>query len=170
MTYETTMKKGYYGHKAITIAPLGKCIADGREGERTLEFITSKNDRGEVTTSASVGVNIPCATAGVVMRTTALMGDYYKTFARVAVKPVTEKRIKEAHNSALALLPVAIREAQVFYLKKDGVRVHHDAHGWYIVAPEEQEPESGEALGFDGRPHYADELEAWSVAWGIYSA
>lgn len=46
--------------------------------------------------------------------------------------------------------------------RPEGWRVHHDLHGWYVVAPHEEEPASGYSLGFDGRPHWATEDEAWA--------
>ena len=45
-----------------------------------------------------------------------------------------------------------------------GYRLHHDYHGWYVVAPDEDEPENGSSLGFDGRVHYLDPYEGWRVA------
>lgn len=44
----------------------------------------------------------------------------------------------------------------------EGWDVHHDLHGWYVVAPGEDDPDDGPALGFDGRPHYADQADAWA--------
>lgn len=45
-----------------------------------------------------------------------------------------------------------------------GYRVHHDIYGWYVVAPDEDEPGNGYSLGFDGRLHHAICAEAWEVA------
>lgn len=44
--------------------------------------------------------------------------------------------------------------------EETAARVHHDAQGWYIVAEDEEEPEDGSSLGFDGRPHYPTREEA----------
>ena len=46
--------------------------------------------------------------------------------------------------------------------------VHHDVHGWYVVAPSEERDEGGfgpdgVSLGFDGRAHYETEAEAWAA-------
>jgi hypothetical protein len=48
--------------------------------------------------------------------------------------------------------------------RPEGYRVHHDIDGWYVVEPDEEEPEDGYSLGFDGRPHYETEDEAWRAA------
>jgi hypothetical protein len=50
-------------------------------------------------------------------------------------------------------------------LLPDGYRVHHDINGWYVVEPDEDEPDDGYSLGFDGRPHYATMDEARKAAW-----
>lgn len=42
-------------------------------------------------------------------------------------------------------------------------RCHHDARGWYLVEPEEDEPASGRGLGRDGRAHYPTEEAAWAA-------
>ena len=48
--------------------------------------------------------------------------------------------------------------------RPEGYRVHHDIDGWYVVTPDEDEPEDGYSLGFDGRAHYQTEDEAWHAA------
>jgi hypothetical protein len=48
--------------------------------------------------------------------------------------------------------------------RPEGYRVHHDIDGWYVVEPDEEEPEDGYSLGFDGREHYATEEAAKEAA------
>lgn len=54
------------------------------------------------------------------------------------------------------------------YAEKHGYEVHHDLNGFYVVSPLEHHVDGfdkeGKSLGFDGRPHYADEKEAWVTA------
>ncbi len=37
--------------------------------------------------------------------------------------------------------------AQVAKLKAEGWDVHHDSNGWYVVMPNEKEPEDGTSVG-----------------------
>src|SRR5579864_186777 len=52
---------------------------------------------------------------------------------------------------------------QVAELKAQGWDVHHDSNGWYVVAPNEEEPESGQSLGSNGRAHYRENKDAWQA-------
>lgn len=44
-----------------------------------------------------------------------------------------------------------------------GIQVRHDMHGFYACTDQEAEHEdkSNPSVGFDGRPHFATEQEAW---------
>jgi hypothetical protein len=47
----------------------------------------------------------------------------------------------------------------------DEWEIHHDLHGWYLVAPDEIRDEGGfrpdgASLGFDGRLHFETEEDA----------
>jgi hypothetical protein len=52
--------------------------------------------------------------------------------------------------------------AQVNEQKAKGWDIHHDSNGWYVVAPDEKEPENGESLG-SGRTHYREKKDAWQA-------
>jgi hypothetical protein len=55
--------------------------------------------------------------------------------------------------------------------RPEGYEVHHDIGGYFIVGPGEEDPdEAGYSLGFDGRPHFETEEEAWTAAREVANA
>jgi hypothetical protein len=59
---------------------------------------------------------------------------------------------------------------EALFAREYGYDVHHDIAGWYVVGPHEWHDEAGfgrdgESLGFDGRKHFADCIEAWALAY-----
>ncbi len=53
---------------------------------------------------------------------------------------------------------------QIAKLKAEGWGIHHDNNGWYVVMPNEKEPENGESLGSTtGRTHYPTKKDAWQA-------
>lgn len=56
------------------------------------------------------------------------------------------------------------KTAAAKFARSRGYDVHHDIHGWYVIAPDEDEPASGYSLGFDGRAHFASCVDAWDQA------
>lgn len=114
MTYETRIEKSRFnGWTAKTEIPLETFKDEsegGKECQRVFRVSTSKGNGGQVTTFASVCVNVPCD--GYAMQKHALFGDYARTIARHAISKATEKAIRDAHNAALELVPSAIEEAR----------------------------------------------------------
>ena len=83
----TYMRRKIYGDKSWTAKTVEEFDLDGRTAQLTVS--TTKNDRGELTTSASIGfVTGP----GVV--TTAIFSDYFKWLERKATR-CTEKAVSE---------------------------------------------------------------------------
>jgi hypothetical protein len=114
MQYESRIERSrIYGWQAKTEIPL-ETFTDESEGgktcERVLKISTSKGNSRQVTTFASICVNVPCN--GYAMQKHALFGDYARTIARHAVTKATEKAIREAHLTALESVPAVIEEAR----------------------------------------------------------
>lgn len=126
MTFTTTMRKGHYGHKAETTVSIGIIQHEDcgvvKPAERLIKLSTSKHDSGEIRSVVSVCLELESSTPGIKIQTTAIGigfgGDFYKTIQRIPAKPVTEKKVKEAHNAALAILPATIEEVKAFYAVK----------------------------------------------------
>lgn len=63
----------------------------------------------------------------------------------------------------------SVKTHEALFAREHGYEVHHDLGGWYVVGPTEKRDEhgyiNGRSLGSDHRPHFADCLEAWALAY-----
>lgn len=85
---------------------------------------------------------------------------YYILVEAADTDATAEAAEQQVLDGTYAELEVTERDA-IDVTETHGYRVHHDMHGWYVVAPREREPADGRSLGFDGRAHYASEEDAW---------
>lgn len=98
MTYETKMTKGRNGHRAETDFVIQTGLKDnmGRDCVRLMRISTSKGSYGGVSSFAQVLLK------SEVSETTLFPDDYMKHFNKSNPPRVTEKVIREAHNTGLA--------------------------------------------------------------------
>jgi hypothetical protein len=118
MTFEIKMTKGQDGWKAQSEISLGECdgMFAGTRGERILKLSTYKHSRGGIWSFASVAIREN--REGGYSESTMLFQDYSKTVQHIAAARVTEKAIKQAHETALQSFPAIIEEARAQYAAK----------------------------------------------------
>jgi hypothetical protein len=118
MTFEIKMTKGQDGWKAQSEICLGECdgMFAGTRGERILKLSTYKHSRGGIWSVASVAIRENRERGYA--ESTMLFQDYSKTVQRIAAARVTEKAIKQAHETALQSFPAIIEEARAQYAAK----------------------------------------------------
>jgi hypothetical protein len=119
MTFELKMTKGHDGWKAQSEISLGECDGTfaGTRGTRILKLSTYKHSRGGIWSVASVAIR-ENREGGYYSESTMLFQDYSKTVQHIAAARVTEKAIKQAHETALQSFPVIIEEARAQYAAK----------------------------------------------------
>ena len=119
MTFEFKLTKAQDGWKAQSEISLGECdgMFAGTRGERILKLSTYKHSRGGIWSFASVAIRENRGD-GSFSKSTMLFQDYSKTVQHIAAARVTEKAIKQAHETARKSFPAIIEEARAQYAAK----------------------------------------------------
>lgn len=107
MTYNTDIKKDYYGLTAETEINLNKATD---EGAMMLRITSSKRSSGTVSASASVIYRKPDGCFS-----TMLFQDYSKTIAQAKIARVNEKTLGEFHAKALENVAAVLEAVNAHY-------------------------------------------------------
>ena len=109
---QTYLRRKSYGDKSWTATTTEEFALNGRTAQ--LSVWTSKDDRGRLTTSASVGFVTDRNTV-----TTAIFSDFYRRIEATTAR-CTEKAVSEQQARAVAGWDALKADVAAFYAAKDG--------------------------------------------------